>query len=68
MSLTCTPNLPDTDGIYEQLIAMLEAQPDDAMAMRASARLILLLINHIGDKAIIEEAIAKAGLCAENSQ
>lgn len=68
MTLTCAPNLQDTDGIYERLIAMLEAQPDDALAMRASARLILLLMNHIGDKATIEEAIERARICAETSQ
>ena len=68
MTLTCAPNLQDTDGIYERLIAMLEAQGDDAQAMRASARLILLLMNHIGDKATIEEAIEKAGICTETSQ
>lgn len=52
-------NLTDHDGIYQQLVALHEGLSDEESA-RASARLILLLINHIGDRAVIEQAIALA--------
>jgi hypothetical protein len=63
LSLIIQPNIADADAIYEKLIAMLEQHGDDK-ALRASARLILLLINHIGDQQIIEEAIERAGVSA----
>lgn len=68
MNLIVEPNLTDTDAIYEKLIATLEGQGTDELAMRASARLILLLMNHIGDQAVIEEAIERAGLSAEKTR
>jgi len=53
-------NLTDHDGIYQQLVALHEGLSEEESA-RASARLILLLlINHIGDRAAIEQAIALA--------
>jgi hypothetical protein len=64
MSLILQPNLVDPDAIYEKLIAMLESQGSET-AMRCSARLILLLANHIGDKAVIEEAIDRAAQSQE---
>lgn len=67
MSLIVEPNIREPDALYEQLIALHEGH-DDATAMRISARLILLLINHIGDRAIIEDAITKASLEALEDQ
>jgi len=52
-------NLADHDGIYQRLVALHEGLSDEESA-RANARLILLLINHIGDRAVIEQAIALA--------
>ena len=67
MSLKTEPNLDDVDAIYERLLSMLEGQ-DDQSAMRTSARLILLLMNHIGDRTVIEEAISKASVPKEQTQ
>lgn len=52
-------NLADHDGIYARLVALHEGLSDEESA-RANARLILLLINHIGDRAVIEQAIELA--------
>lgn len=60
MKLCTVPNIADADGIYEKLIALHEGR-DENDSMRVNARLILLLINHIGDAQIVEEAIACAG-------
>jgi hypothetical protein len=57
--LIVTPNLADPDGVYERLVRLQE-EVGDAGAARVNARLILLLVNHIGDGAVIEEAIALA--------
>ena len=55
----------DGDATYQKLIDALAGR-DDAEAMKAMAKLILLLANHIGDDAVLdvalEEATAKAGL------
>lgn len=59
MRLITTPNLPDADGIYERLIALHEGR-DEADSRRINARLILTLINHIGDREAVLEAIALA--------
>lgn len=59
MSLILTPNLADPDGIYETLIALHEGR-DAADSQRINARLIMTLINHIGDRETILEAIAVA--------
>ena len=64
MSLILQPNLDDPDAIYEKLIAVLESKQGED-AMRLSARLILLLVNHIGDKSIIDEAIDRAAQSSE---
>jgi len=59
MKLVTTPNIADADGIYEKLIALHEGRSEED-SMRLNARLILLLINHIGDPETIGEAIASA--------
>jgi len=45
------------DDLYERLIALYDGL-DEAESMKASAKLILLLANHVGDESVIEEAIA----------
>lgn len=53
------PNLADPDGFYEALITAQEGlSPEGDQQMKA--RLILLLANHIGDDAVLREAIALA--------
>lgn len=59
MSLTLTPNLTDTDGFYEALIAAhegLSKEQSDAY----NARLILVLANHIGDASVLTDALEAA--------
>jgi hypothetical protein len=57
--LTLTPNIPDPDGFYEELIATHEGLSDeDSEAL--NARLILVLANHIGDRAVLRAALATA--------
>jgi hypothetical protein len=59
MPLIRTPQIADPDGFYEEL---LNAQRDlsDADAQRMLARLVLLLANHVGDRAVLSEAIGTA--------
>ncbi len=53
------PHIPDPDGFYEALIA---AQRDlsDERADMLLAKLVLILANHIGDRAVLDEALALA--------
>lgn len=59
MSLVLTPNIDDPDGFYAELIG---AQRDlgEEECLRVSARLVLLLANHVGDRAVLSEAIRLA--------
>lgn len=59
MPLVLTPNIPDPDGFYEGLIAAHEGLSDDDSAA-LNARLILILANHVGDMAVLKEALATA--------
>ena len=57
--LTLTANIPGADDFYEELIAAHEGltKPEsDAL----NARLVLTLANHIGDRAVLTEALAAA--------
>jgi len=60
MELDLTPNIPDPDGFYDELLAAhdgLSKEESDAF----NARLILILANHIGDRDVLREALAAAG-------
>ncbi len=57
--LTSALNLPDPDGFYVELVRLYDSLDRDA-AEAVSARLILLLCNHIGDCAVLREAFALA--------
>ncbi len=59
MNLNTKPNIPDPDGFYEELIGSQRDLSDEA-AVRMNARLVLLLANHIGDRAVLREAIGLA--------
>lgn len=59
MTLTLAPNLPRPDEVYAALIAAhdgLTREESEAL----NARLILILLNHIGDEAVIRQALAAA--------
>jgi len=57
--LITEPNIPDPDGFYERLIAAHRNLDDDQSAA-LNSRLILLLANHIGDNAVLVQAIDEA--------
>jgi len=58
-SLTVEPNLAAADDFYESLIGMHRGLTEAQSAL-VNARLILLLANHIGDMAILREAMEAA--------
>ncbi len=51
--------LADPDQAYAELLALYEGL-DPARHQAVSARLILLLANHIGDLAVLRQAVALA--------
>ena len=51
--------LPDPDRTYRALIEAHRGLSDDASAA-LNTRLVLILANHIGDDAVLAEAIALA--------
>ncbi|WP_158965767.1 DUF2783 domain-containing protein [Chachezhania sediminis] len=57
--LTTTPNIPDGDGFYSDLIAAHDGLSDDESAA-LNARLILILANQIGDRAVLTAALDAA--------
>ena len=57
--LMTDPNIPDPDGFYERLIAA-HRDLDEEQSAALNSRLILLLANHIGDQAVLIEAIDEA--------
>lgn len=54
--LRTEPRLADPDALYAALMAACRDLPDE-QAARLGAKLILLLANHIGDEAVILEAL-----------
>ena len=58
-TLRTEPGLPDPDGFYEQLIALHHGLSDAESAL-VNAKLVLLLANHIGDPAVLAQAMAAA--------
>ncbi len=59
MALNTDPNIPDPDGFYAELLGAHEGLSDEA-STALNARLVLILANHIGDRAILTEAFAAA--------
>ncbi|MEA3539514.1 DUF2783 domain-containing protein [Sphingosinicella sp.] len=66
MSLETKPNVARPDDIYEALIAA-QAGMSEAESLRFSARLILLLINQIGNDALVKDAIRAARAQAQEA-
>jgi hypothetical protein len=58
-ALRTEPRLADPDGFYAALMEAHRGLDDDA-SRRLDARLVVLLANHIGDGAVLREAIALA--------
>ena len=59
MSLMLDPNIADPDGFYAELLGVHEGLAEEA-SHALNARLILILANHIGDRAVISDALAAA--------
>jgi len=57
--LNVEPNLPDPDAFYELLIDSHQ-DLDEAQSNMLNAQLVLLLSNHIGELAVLREALAIA--------
>ena len=59
MSLTLSPNIADPDAFYAELIGGQRDLSEEQTSCM-NARLVLLLANHIGDRAVLSEAIRLA--------
>ena len=54
--LITTPNIPNADDFYAELLAAHEGLTD-AASNALNARLLLTLSNHIGDRKVLSEAL-----------
>ena len=59
MPLITTPNIADADGFYAALLAAHRGLTD-AQSHAMNARLVLILANHLGDRAVLNQALALA--------
>lgn len=59
MNLIDTPNLPDADAFYAELLAAHDGLTE-AETCALNAQLVLILANHIGDPQVLTQAIALA--------
>jgi hypothetical protein len=64
MALDTRPKIADPDAIFAALVDA-HAGLDEAASRRLDARLVLLLMNHIGDEAVLREAIRLAQHAAQ---
>lgn len=64
--LNTEPNMAAPDDFYEALLG-IHRDLTDAQSALVNARLILLLANHVGDPAVLREAMqaARAGVLAD---
>lgn len=60
MTLNTAANIPDRDGFYQELIDSQRDMSDEEASLM-NCKLVILLANHIGDRAVLTEAIRKAG-------
>lgn len=59
MGLQTRPNIADADGFYAALLAAHKGLTE-AESHAMNARLILVLANHVGDRAVLDQALALA--------
>lgn len=57
--LTTKPNIADPDGFYAALLAAHKGLTE-AQSHALNARLVLVLANHVGDRAVLDAALALA--------
>jgi len=62
--LNTTQNVADPDRTYQMLMDMHEGCSDQESDLR-NAKLILALVNHIGDENVLADAIAIASKAVE---
>ena len=59
MPLNHQPNIASPDSFYEELVHAQRDMNDDQADMLL-AKLVLILANHVGDRAVLSEALALA--------
>lgn len=59
--LNLTPNIDGADDFYAELLATHEGLSNEA-SEALNARLVLVLANHVGDRAILSDALKAAAL------
>lgn len=59
MPLNLSPNIPDPDGFYDELLQAHEGL-NKAESDAFNARLILVLSNHIGERDVLRAALLAA--------
>lgn len=59
MPLIRTPNIPDPDSFYEALIHAQRGLSDEQADMLLT-KLVLILANQVGDRAVLDQALALA--------
>ena len=64
MLLNTAPNLANPDAFYQRLVELHQDRSEEQSRL-INASLILLLANHIGDAAVLEEAMQIAANTAE---
>ncbi|WP_164661717.1 DUF2783 domain-containing protein [Tropicibacter sp. Alg240-R139] len=62
--LILTPNIDGADDFYAELLSLHEGL-DKADSDALNARLVLVLANHIGNRATLTQALAAAALKEE---
>ncbi|MCB1365456.1 MAG: DUF2783 domain-containing protein [Rhodobacteraceae bacterium] len=62
--LILTPNIDGADDFYADLLSAHESL-DKAASDAFNARLILILANHIGNRAVLAQSLAAAALQPE---
>jgi hypothetical protein len=60
MTLNTQPNIAGVDDFYQELIDLHRDRTIE-QSMKINARLVLLLANHVGDRAALSEALRIAG-------
>ena len=66
MSLITTPNISDPDRFYQRLVELHHERSEEQSRL-IDASLVLLLANHIGDAAVLEEAMRLAVAATESA-
>jgi len=64
--LILTPNISGADDFYAELLAAHEGLTK-AESDALNARLVLVLANHIGDRAVLRDALKAAALSKEDA-